>query len=109
MSSRRFARGSAVGNLITLLLLVGIVGLGLWLWLGKKDEAKPAGSTQNTSVPQSGKNNDIAAPEGDAPSPIEPVIGTPTLEAANTYVPKDNILRIDMSEYAGYGVLIVAN
>ncbi len=35
--------------------------------------------------------------------------GTPTLEAANTFVPKDNILRIDISEYAGYGGLIVAN
>ena len=37
------------------------------------------------------------------------MIGTPTLEAANTFVPKDNILRIDISEYAGYGGLIVAN
>ena len=35
--------------------------------------------------------------------------GTPTLEAANTFVPKDNMLRIDISEYAGYGGLIVAN
>ena len=51
----------------------------------------------------------IARPDGDAPSPIEPVTGTPTLEAANTFVPKDNILRIDISEYAGYGGLIVAN
>ena len=40
MSSRRFARGSAAGNIITLLLLVGIVGLGAWLWLGKKEEPK---------------------------------------------------------------------
>ena len=37
------------------------------------------------------------------------MIGTPTLEAANTFVPKDNVLRIDISEYAGYGGLIVAN
>jgi NitT/TauT family transport system substrate-binding protein len=109
MSSRRFARGSAVGNLITLLLLVGVVALGAWLWLGKKNEAKPAGESQNTSASQPGKEEGIAKPEGDAPSPIEPVTGTPTLEAANTFVPKDNILRIDISEYAGYGGLIVAN
>jgi NitT/TauT family transport system substrate-binding protein len=109
MSSRRFARGSAVGNLITLLLLVGVVALGAWLWLGKKDEAKPAGSTQNTSASRPAKEDGIARPEGDAPSPIEPVTGTPTLEAANTFVPKDNVLRIDISEYAGYGGLIVAN
>ncbi|HEY6124879.1 MAG TPA: hypothetical protein VIV63_09515, partial [Steroidobacteraceae bacterium] len=110
MSSRhRNARGSAVGNLITLLLLVGIVGLGVWLWLGKKDEPKAAGESQKSSAAQPAKNDAVATPEGDAPSPIEPVIGTPTLEAANTFVPKDNILRIDISEYAGYGGLIVAN
>jgi NitT/TauT family transport system substrate-binding protein len=109
MSSRRFARGSAVGNFITLLLLVGVVALGAWLWLGKKEEPKTAGDSQKTSTSQPARDNAVAAPAGDAPSPIEPVIGTPTLEAANTFVPKDNILRIDISEYAGYGGLIVAN
>jgi len=109
MSSRRFARGSAVGNLITLLLLVGVVGLGVWLWLGKKDEPKTAGASQTSSTSPAANENAVAPPSGDAPTPIEPVIGTPTLEAANTYVPKDNILRIDISEYAGYGGLIVAN
>jgi NitT/TauT family transport system substrate-binding protein len=113
MSSRRFSRGSAAGNLITLLLLVGVIGLGVWLWLGKKPAA-PAGETQSTGTSTSASakppaNSGIAKPEGDAPEPIEPVTGTPTLEAANTFVPKDNVLRIDISEYAGYGGLIVAN
>ena len=48
-------------------------------------------------------------PDGDAPAPIEPVVGTPPLEAAATYTPKDGVLQIDISEYAGYGGLIVAN
>jgi NitT/TauT family transport system substrate-binding protein len=110
MSSRhRYARGAAAGNLITLLLLVGVIALGAWLWLGKKDEPKTAGESQKSSAPRPAKESAVATPEGDAPSPIEPVIGTPTLEAANTFVPKDNILRIDISEYAGYGGLIVAN
>jgi NitT/TauT family transport system substrate-binding protein len=109
MSSRRFTRGSAVGNLITLLLLVGVVALGAWLWLGKKDAPKSADAAQSTGTSQAANDEAVARPSGDAPSPIEPVIGTPTLEAANTFVPKDNILRIDISEYAGYGGLIVAN
>ncbi|HEU5138085.1 MAG TPA: phosphate ABC transporter substrate-binding/OmpA family protein [Steroidobacteraceae bacterium] len=108
-SSHRYARGSAAGNLITLLLLVGVVALGAWLWLGKKEEPKAAGESARPSASQPAREKAVAAPEGDAPSPIEPVIGTPTLEAANTFVPKDNILRIDISEYAGYGGLIVAN
>ena len=109
MSSRRFARGSAVGNLITLLLLVGVVALGAWLWLGKKDDQKTADGSQTSSTSQTARETAVAPPAGDAPAPIEPVIGTPTLEAANTFVPKDNIVRIDISEYAGYGGLIVAN
>jgi NitT/TauT family transport system substrate-binding protein len=98
-------RGSAAGNIITVLLLVGIVGLGLWLWLGKKDDTTPAA---NGATP-AGSSAEPTQDEGDAPQAIEPVTGTPTLEAANAFVPKDKILRIDISEYAGYGGLIVAN
>src|SRR5678816_743361 len=106
--SLRHSRGSAAGNIITLLLLLGIIGLGAWLWLGKKEESRQASEAQNSSAAAKADSG-IAKPEGDAPVPIEPVTGTPTLEAANTFVPKDNVLRIDISEYAGYGGLIVAN
>src|SRR6185295_15783783 len=107
------ARGSAAGNIITLVLLLGVVALGLWLWLGRgKGEGAQQGGTP-AAAQNDGKNgapaSGVAKPAGDAPVPIEPVTGTPTLEAANTYVPKDNVLRIDISEYAGYGGLIVAN
>jgi NitT/TauT family transport system substrate-binding protein len=104
-------RGSAAGNIITLVLLLGIVGLGLWLWLGRKsdDNAAPQGQPQTSEQRAQKRDTGVDAPEGDAPSPIEPVIGTPTLEAAQAFVPKDNIIRIDISEYAGYGGLIVAN
>jgi NitT/TauT family transport system substrate-binding protein len=109
MSSRRYSRGSAAGNLITLLLLVGVVGLGIWLWLGKKADPAPAANAQQDTSTKAKTDSGVAKPKGDAPEPIEPVTGTPTLEAANTFVPKDNVLRIDISEYAGYGGLIVAN
>ncbi len=102
--SRQRLRGSAAGNLITLLLLVGIIGLGVYLWLGKGKEQPTAAAPGNTATAV-----DKAEPDGDAPQPIEPVVGTPPLEAAATYTPKDNVLAIDISEYAGYGGLIVAN
>jgi NitT/TauT family transport system substrate-binding protein len=38
---RRAARGSAAGNIITLLLLLGVIGLGVYLWLGKKPATQP--------------------------------------------------------------------
>jgi NitT/TauT family transport system substrate-binding protein len=103
------SRGSAAGNLITLLLLVGIVGLGAWLWLGKKSESPAEAPSPTAEAPGPQPATGVAAPEGEAPVPIEPVVGTPTLEMANAYVPKDNTIRIDISEYAGYGGLIVAN
>jgi NitT/TauT family transport system substrate-binding protein len=102
---RRGERGSAFGNFLTLLLLVGLIGLGAYLYLRPKPGAEaPPG--ERTSQEAAGEE---AAGEGERPAPIEPVSGTPVLEAAGTYVPKDGVLQIDISEYAGYGGLIVAN
>jgi NitT/TauT family transport system substrate-binding protein len=112
MKSLKRSRGSAAGNIITVLLLLGIVGLGAWLWLGKKSDADPTSAAQTSGAdgtPATTTDSGVTAPEGDAPAPIEPVVGTPTLEAANAFVPKDKTIRIDISEYAGYGGLIVAN
>jgi NitT/TauT family transport system substrate-binding protein len=104
IASRRGARGSAAGNIITLVLLLGVIGLGVYLWLGKKD-ADPASASADASQTSQAR----AEPDGDAPAPIEPVEGAPPLEAAAAYTPKDGVLQIDISEYAGYGGLIVAN
>jgi NitT/TauT family transport system substrate-binding protein len=96
------ARGSALGNILTAVLILGLIGLGTWLVLKNRgaDSAEPSAAE---SAPAA------QAPEGAAPSPIEPVTGTPSLEAAAPYTPKDKIIEIDLSEYAGYGGLIVAN
>jgi NitT/TauT family transport system substrate-binding protein len=103
MTMHTAMRGSAAGNIITLLLVLGLIGLGAWLWLGKK----PAETSQTTAT--SGQPTRPTEPDGKAPAPIEPVDGSPTLDAAATYTPKDGVLQIDVSEYAGYGGLIVAN
>ena len=103
--SRSRSRGSTAGNLITLLLLLGIVGLGVYLWLGKGTKDQPTAAAPGTTTTAV----DNSAADANAPVPIEPVTGTPPLEAAATYTPKDGVLQIDISEYAGYGGLIVAN
>jgi NitT/TauT family transport system substrate-binding protein len=101
---RRLRRGSAAGNLIALLLFLGLIALGAWLWLGSRAEERgaPARSASGAPAPP-------AEPAGDAPTPIEPVDGTPVLEAPAPYAPQGGVLQIDISEYAGYGGLIVAN
>lgn len=104
---RHHARGSAAGNIVTILLLLGVIGLGVYLWLGR-DSAEQSAATPTPDGSQSAPAAQ-SEPDGAAPTPIEPVVGTPTLEAAATYTPQDGILQIDISEYAGYGGLIVAN
>jgi NitT/TauT family transport system substrate-binding protein len=105
-SIRRYAsRGSVAGNVITLVMLIGIIGLGVYLWLGKKSPEQPTAAAPGSTQPAASRSE----PDGDAPVPIEPVAGTPPLEAAAAYAPKDGVLQIDISEYAGYGGLIVAN
>jgi len=98
----RHARGSTIGNILTAIFIVALIGLGAWLVL-KNRGSESGGSSQADTLPA------VAAPEGDAPTPIEPVTGTPVLEAAAPYVPQNKIVDIDISEYAGYGGLIVAN
>jgi NitT/TauT family transport system substrate-binding protein len=106
MTTRRFASGSALGNIITLVLLLGMVGLGAWLWLGRGSGDAADGAT---AAAGSTSSAEVGRPEGDVPEPVEPVTGTPVIESANTFVPQGNVIRIDISEYAGYGGLIVAN
>jgi NitT/TauT family transport system substrate-binding protein len=104
IDDRRRARGSAAGNLIALVLFLGLIAFGAYLWLGDKTEQRGARYSETSEAPAR-----PAEPEGDAPAPIEPVDGTPTLEAPAPYTPQAGVLQIDISEYAGYGGLIVAN
>ena len=103
-------RGSAVGNVITVLLMLGVIGLGVWLFMrnqASRDQNAHVSATPADSAPADTTAADKAA--GEAPEPIEPAAGTPMLEAAAPYEPRDNVVEVDISEYAGYGGLIVAN
>jgi len=97
-------RGSSAGAMLTLLLVFVLLGLGGWLVLrdmGAPD--RPADSGQ-TDAPPRAEVADI-----DAPAPIEPLVALPNLDAAAAYQPKDAIVDVDISEYAGYAGLVVAN
>ncbi len=94
-------RGNAAGKFITLLLIVGLIALGGWLVM-RDIGGEPAGDA-------AGERPAAVVADGDAPDPIEPVSGLPQLDAAAPYRPKDGIVDVDISEYAGYAGLIVAN
>jgi len=109
-SINRQPRRSPVGIIVTLILGIGIIGLGAWLYLRNQESQTAATppvtqqSTQQTTQTPQASNEQV-----DAPTPVEPSAGSPQLEAAAAYVPKNNVVEIDISEYAGYGGLIVAN
>ncbi|UUY09358.1 phosphate ABC transporter substrate-binding/OmpA family protein [Pseudomonas sp. J452] len=100
-SFRQRQRGNAAGKLLTIVLVLGLLGLGGWLV--SKDMLKQGGDSPVASLPSS-LGGGVAVPE-----PAEPVTGTPVLQSAAPYEMKNNIIDIDISEYAGYGGLIVAN
>jgi NitT/TauT family transport system substrate-binding protein len=101
---RPSARGSAAGALVTILLVVSLVALGAFLIL--RDRRPGAAGEAGRSA---GEGGAPAAPEGAAPQPIEPVTGPPSLAAPAPYVLRGGVIEVDLSEYAGYGGLIVAN
>jgi NitT/TauT family transport system substrate-binding protein len=106
-SLRPRQRGNAAGKFITLLLVLGLVGLGGWLIFQDMQAGKQEAPSSSTA--SSGGGEPAVSAEGDKPTPIEPVTGAPTLEAAAAYQPQNNIVDVDISEYAGYAGLIVAN
>ncbi|MEJ1249602.1 phosphate ABC transporter substrate-binding/OmpA family protein [Denitratimonas tolerans] len=98
----RRQRGNAAGVVITLILILALLGLGGWLVL--RDMKTP-------DLPADGSRDAVQARAEavDAPDPIEPLTALPALDAAAAYQPQGDIIDVDISEYAGYAGLVVAN
>lgn len=100
-------RGNSTGTAITLILVLGLLALGAWLML--RDKGEPAADAPQATSQQGGGDAPRPTVDGDAPSPVEPIEGLPLLEAAATYQPQGNVIDVDISDYAGYAGLVVAN
>jgi NitT/TauT family transport system substrate-binding protein len=100
---------SPIGLILTVVIALAVIGLGAWLYLNHQGGAPLLGAATNAGGTTQTVPAAAPADLGEAPTPIEPAAGSPQLEQAATYVPKNNVVEIDLSEYAGYGGLIVAN
>src|SRR5215207_2092287 len=88
-------RFTFLGWIASIVLIAGLVALGAFMILrGRGDANAPAGS---------------AAAGGDVPEVSEVKVEVPRLSPAATFQYKDNIVPIEISEYAGYSGLIAAN
>lgn len=89
---------TARGKFFATVLVLGLAAVGAYKWW---DRLKPTetGSDGSVAVATSLDANDFVAP----------LDACPLLPPAAAYVPKDNILDLELSEYAGYAGIVVAN
>lgn len=88
------------GKLIFTVILLAIVGFGVSRWWNKlKPESLPGIISEVTGEKSGEEEIKLATTQFEVPKLAPPA----------PYTPKDNILDIELSEYAGYAGLIVAN
>lgn len=101
---------TARGKFILTLIILGLVGYGVWKWW---DKLKPALLDENPPTPTARDGTDPVAPDSSVQAPtldlVVPESGLPALAPAGSYQPRDGIVEVDISEYAGYAGLIAAN
>ena len=89
-------RFTVLGKLISVVLVGGLLALGAYMILGR---------SAGTPEPASGGTS----ADAEAPSVAEVQLEVPKLSPPGTFTLKDNIVPIEISEYAGYAGLIAAN
>jgi NitT/TauT family transport system substrate-binding protein len=96
------------GKFVLTLLILGVVGFGAYKWWDKLKPGAGASTSATASASTSAATGQTAS-KLDADDFVEPLAACPLLPPAGTYVPKDNIVDLELSEYAGYAGLITAN
>lgn len=90
-----------IGRLVSLVLVVALVGGGAYLLMNRFSSTGGGG---NGSPASSGGGG-----AGEAPAVVDFKAEVPRLAPAAPFTMKDNIVPIEISEYAGYAGLIAAN
>ena len=91
-----------LGRLLSLVLVVGLVGGGAYMLMNRFSGTGGGG----TASPTSGGGGGDA---GEAPAVVDFKAEVPRLAPAAPFTMKDNVVPIEISEYAGYAGLIAAN
>jgi NitT/TauT family transport system substrate-binding protein len=91
-----------LGRLLSLVLVVGLIGGGAYMLMNRLSDKGGSGSGSSSSP---GGGGDA----GEAPAVVDFKAEVPRLAAAAPFTLKDNIVPIEISEYAGYAGLIAAN
>src|SRR5215212_6129674 len=87
------------GKIVLTVLILAVVGLGAWKWWDKLSHIPRSTARQNAADSDKMAHSAL----------VETQTEVPPLTPPGAYQPKDNIVDIELSEYAGYAGLIVAN
>jgi NitT/TauT family transport system substrate-binding protein len=92
---------TALGALVSVVLVAGLIGLGVYMLMGRGADSapSPSGDGEAASSTSDGGSVDVA----------EVQVEVPRLAQPGTVQITDNIVPIEISEYAGYAGLIAAN
>lgn len=93
-----------LGKFVFTVILLAVVGFGVSRWWSRLSPNRPADSAHRTE-----QKADAESSADEAPKVVETQTEVPRLAPPGAYVPKDNIVDVELSEYAGYAGLIVAN
>ena len=91
-----------LGRLISLVLVIGLIGLGVYLVSDRFSKKGGSGGGSSSSSSSSSAS-------GEAPAVVDFKAEVPRLAPAAPFTMKDNIVPIEISEYAGYAGIIAAN
>jgi len=94
-----------LGRLISLVLVIGLVGGGAYMVMNRFSGGGGTGPNAPGGSGGSGRGGD----GGEAPAVVDFKSEVPRLAGAAPFTMKDNIVPIEISEYAGYAGLIAAN
>ncbi|HET6407425.1 MAG TPA: OmpA family protein [Chthoniobacteraceae bacterium] len=92
------------GKIVFTIVFLALVGFGVSRWWPKLQPGRDSKSARTITKSDSPKETEEAGPEL-ATTKFE----VPRLDSPAPYQPKDNIVDIELSEYAGYAGLIAAN
>ena len=93
-----------LGRLISLVLVIGLVGGGAYMVMNRF-----SGGGTGPNAPGGSGGSGSGGDGGEAPAVVDFKSEVPRLAGAAPFTMKDNIVPIEISEYAGYAGLIAAN
>ncbi|HXW08117.1 MAG TPA: phosphate ABC transporter substrate-binding/OmpA family protein [Vicinamibacterales bacterium] len=89
-------RFTALGKIVSLALVLGLIGLGAWI-------------VRRGAMDGGGGTAPASTESGDAPEVVEIKAEVPNLSPPSPVQIRDNVVPVEISEYAGYAGLIAAN